>query len=73
MEDFQKWKENLDKLFNDVKMELDCFREETRKDIEEIRADIKALQHSKNVCDNKRLDPTSRLPERLSTFTGREK
>ena len=73
MEDFQKWKENLDKLFSDVKMELDSFREETRRDIGEIRADIKALQDAKNVCDNKRLDPTSRLPERLSTFTGREK
>ena len=73
MEDFQKWKENLDKLFNDVKMELDCFREETRKDIEEIRADIKALQHSKNICDTDRLEPASCLPERLSTFTGREK
>ena len=73
MEDFQKWKENLDKLFSDVKMELDSFREETRRDIGEIRADIKALQDAKNVRDNKRLNPTSRLPERLSTFTGRQK
>ena len=54
-------------------MELDCFREETRKNIDEIRADIKALQDAKNVCDTDRLEPTSRLPERLSTFTGREK
>ena len=73
MEDFQKWKENLDKLFNDVKMELDSFREETRKDIGEIRADIKALQDAKNVCNTESLGQTSRLPERLSTFTGREK
>ena len=34
---------------------------------------IEELQEAKNVCDTDRLDPTSRLPERLSTFTGREK
>ena len=51
MEDFQKWKEN----------------------IEQNSADIKELQDTKNGRDNERLEPTSCLPERLSTFTGREK
>ena len=51
MEDFQKWKEN----------------------IEQNSADIKELQDAKNVRDKEHLEPTSCLPERLSTFTGREK
>ena len=41
--------------------------------IEQNSADIKELQDTKNGRDKGRLDPTSCLPERLSTFTGREK
>ena len=51
MEDFQKWKEN----------------------IEHNSEDIKELPDSKNVRDNERLEAKTCLPERLSTFTGREK
>ena len=51
MEDFQKWKEN----------------------IEHNSEDIKELPDSKNVRDNERLEAKTCLPERLSTFAGREK
>ena len=44
-----------------------------KKNTEQNSADIKELQDAKNVRDNELLDQTSRLPERLSTFTGREK
>ena len=72
MEDFQKWKENLDKLFNEFNIKLDNFRKETETKFTEIRADIKELQEAKNIQETGQSTPKSCLPEKLATFTARD-
>ena len=44
-----------------------------KENIEHNSEDIKEIPDSKNVRDNESLEAKTCLPERLSTFTGREK
>ena len=70
--EFQKWRENLDNLFNDFKSEMVSFREEIKGDISEIRADIKELQHTKKVGEAEQRILKSCLPEKSPQFIGRD-
>ena len=71
--DFERWRENLDYLYKDLQR-METFRDETKKELSEMRESIKKLQ----ACINEpfgdgRSKLKSCIPEKLSTFVGREK
>lgn len=72
--EFESWRESLDNLYRDFQ-KMETFREETKRELSEMRGSIKKLQEIAENNDPKSTREsklTSCIPEKISTFVGRE-